>query len=130
MQKLYSLYSMPNKNAATEVGSQFLRIGRVLNVRWVASSFWTVHAVWTSLGALVQHFMDACSDERRSNKEKQMYRGLLDRVQSPEFICDLGLLYDTLHELSVLSKELQACSVTILRAEHVLKCTISVIHSF
>ncbi|XP_056127435.1 E3 SUMO-protein ligase KIAA1586-like [Rhinichthys klamathensis goyatoka] len=136
MHKLYSLYSMSNKNerelkdAAAEVGSQLLRIGRVLDVRWAASSFRTVHAVWTSLGALVQHFKNACSDERRSNTEKQMYRGLLDRVQSPEFICDLGLMYDTLHELSVLSQELQARSITLLRAEHLLKRTIRVIHSF
>lgn len=117
---LHSLYSMQNerelKDAAAEVGSQLLHIGRALDVRWVASSFRTVHAVWTSLGALVQHFKNACSDERRSNKEKQMYRGLLDRVQSPEFLCDLGLMYDTLHELSMLSQELQARSVTLLRA--------------
>ncbi len=136
MHKLHSLYSMSNKNerelkdAAAEVGSQLLHIGRVLDVRWVASSFRTVHAVWTSLGALVQHFNNACSDERRSSKEKQMYRGLLDRVQSPEFLCDLGLMYDTLHELSMLSQELQARSVTLLRAEHLLKRTIRVIHSF
>ncbi len=60
MHKLHSLYSMSNKNerelkdAAAEVGSQLLHIGRVLDVCWVASSFRTVHAVWTSLGALVQ----------------------------------------------------------------------------
>ncbi|XP_039618182.1 E3 SUMO-protein ligase KIAA1586-like [Polypterus senegalus] len=136
MQKLYSLYSASDKNehelkdAAAEVESQLLRIGRVLDVRWVASSFRTVHAVWTSLEALVQHFKSACHDETRSSKEKQMYRGLLDRVQSPEFLCDLGLMYDTLHELSLLSQELQARSVTLLRADHLLKCTLRVIHSF
>lgn len=54
----------------------------------------------------MQHFNNACSDERRSNKEKQMYRGLFGCVQSPEFLCDLGLMYETLHELSVLSNEL------------------------
>ncbi len=74
---------------------------------------------------LCSHFKNACSDERRSNKEKQMYRGLLDRVQSPEFLCDLGLMYDTLHELSMMSQELQARSVTLLRAEHLLKRSIN-----
>ncbi|KAK0142792.1 E3 SUMO-protein ligase KIAA1586 [Merluccius polli] len=138
IQKLYSLYSMSNKNerelinaaAAAEVGSQLLRIGRILDVRWVASSFRTVRAVWTSLGALVQHFKNACCDETRSTKDRQMYRGLLDRVQSPEFICDLGLMYDTLHELSLLSQELQSRSITLLRAEHLLKRSIRVIQSF
>ena len=136
IQKLYSVYSMSNKNerelknAAAEVGSQLLRIGRILDVRWVASSFRTVRAVWTSLGALVQHFKNACCDETRSTKDRQMYRGLLDRVQSPEFICDLGLMYDTLHELSLLSQELQSRSITLLRAEHLLKRSIRVIQSF
>lgn len=125
IQKLYTLYSTSNKNerelanAAAEVGSQLHRIGRILDV--VASRFRTVRAVWSSLGALVQHFKNACCDEMRSTKERQMYRGLLDRVQSPEFICDLELMYDTLHELSLLSQELQSCSVTLLRAEHLLK---------
>ncbi|XP_051575723.1 zinc finger protein 862-like [Myxocyprinus asiaticus] len=36
----------------------------------------------------------------------------------------------TLHELSVLSQELQAHSITLLRAQHLLKRTIRVIHSF
>ncbi len=42
MHKLHSLYSMSNKNerelkdAAAEVGSQLLHIGRVLDVCWVA----------------------------------------------------------------------------------------------
>uniref|UniRef100_A0A3B4U872 HAT C-terminal dimerisation domain-containing protein n=1 Tax=Seriola dumerili TaxID=41447 RepID=A0A3B4U872_SERDU len=123
IQKLYSRYSTSNKNerelinAAAEVGSQLFHIGRILDVRWVASSFRSVRAVWTSLGALV-------------HKGRQMYRGLLDRVQSPEFICDLGLMYDTLHELSLLSQELQSRSITLLRAEHLLKRSIRVIQSF
>lgn len=136
IQKLYSLYSTSNKNeselinAAAEVGSQLLRIGRILDVRWVASSFRTVRAVWTSLEALVQHFKNACCDETRSTKERKMYRGLLDRVQSPEFICDLGLMCDTVHELSLLTHELQSRSITLLRAEHLLKRSIRVIQSF
>ena len=73
---------------------------------------------------------NACCDEMRSTKDRQMYRGLLDRVQSPEFICDLGLMYDTLHELSLLSQELQSRSITLLRAEHLLKRSIRVIQSF
>lgn len=81
----------------------------------MASSFRTVRAVWTSLEALVQHFKNACCDETRSTKERKMYRGLLDRVQSPEFICDLGLMCDTVHELSLLTHELQSCSITLLR---------------
>ncbi|KAK1887604.1 E3 SUMO-protein ligase KIAA1586 [Dissostichus eleginoides] len=45
LEKIHNLYSQSNKNsrelleAAQEVGSQVLKIGRVLSTRWVASSF-------------------------------------------------------------------------------------------
>lgn len=86
MQKLYTLYSASPKNrpalekCAADVGSELLKIGRVLDVRWVASSFRAVKAgiitllclrisplhaliaVWTarrerSLRALLQRFL-------------------------------------------------------------------------
>ncbi len=55
MDKLYSLYSTSPKNTCalwticSELHLQFLKIGRVLGVRWVSSSFRTVKAVWTWL---------------------------------------------------------------------------------
>lgn len=39
-------------------------------------------------------------------------------------------MYDTLHELRLLSQELQSHSITQFRAEHLLKHTIRVIQSF
>ena len=39
-------------------------------------------------------------------------------------------MYDTLHELSVLSQELRSSSITLLRADHLLECLIRVIQSF
>ncbi|KAG5857213.1 hypothetical protein ANANG_G00016810 [Anguilla anguilla] len=103
VEKFHNIYSKSNKNqrelfeSAAEVGTQVLKIGRILDVRWVASSFRTVRAVWTSFTALVRHFEKASNDEHRTSTERQTYRGL----QSPEFLCDLGLMCDTLHELSI-----------------------------
>lgn len=62
----------------------------------------------------VRHFEKASNDDQRNYTERQTYRGLCDRLKSPEFLCDLGLMYDTLHELSIVSEELQAQTMTLL----------------
>ncbi|KAI4828618.1 hypothetical protein KUCAC02_022698 [Chaenocephalus aceratus] len=51
-------------------------------------------------------------------------------MQSKEFLCDLRLMFDALSELANLSQQLQAHSVTLLRADHLLKRTIRVLASF
>lgn len=51
-------------------------------------------------------------------------------MQSKEFLCDLGLMYDALSELANLSQQLQAHSITLLRADQLLKRTIRVLASF
>ncbi len=136
MEKIHNLYSQSNKNsrelleAAQEVGSQVLKISRVLSTRWVASSFRSVKAVWRSYEALNRHFENAAGDQTRNSKERQTYRGLARRMQSKEFLCDLGLMYDALSELANLSQQLQAHSITLLRADQLLKRTIRVLASF
>lgn len=119
LEKIHNLYSQSSKNsrellkAAQEVGSHVQQIGRILNTRWVVSSFRTVKAVWKSYGALNKHFENASVDQTRSAKERQTYKGLAHRLQSTEFLSDLGLMYDALFELSNLSQQLQAQSITL-----------------
>lgn len=72
---------------------------------------------------------NAAADESRPVKARQTYRGMASRLQSKEFLCDLGLMYDALSELSSLSQQLQSQSMTLLRAEHLLKRTICVLTS-
>src|ERR1700731_3693645 len=65
---VYSLYTQSTKNqrelrgVSSELETQILRIGRILDVRWVASSFMTVRAVWVSHAALAAHFKHASED--------------------------------------------------------------------
>ncbi|MBN3325329.1 K1586 ligase, partial [Atractosteus spatula] len=60
--KLYSLYHQSTKNArmlekaAADLTVQILKTGQILNIRWVASSFNTVKAVWKDFPALAHHF--------------------------------------------------------------------------
>ena len=51
-------------------------------------------------------------------------------MQSKEFLCDLGLMYDALSEHANLFQQLQAHSITLLRAEQLLKRTFRVLASF
>lgn len=133
---LYSLYSQSNKNqrelteASHELEANLLRIGRVLDVRWISSSFRTVKAVWTSHKALAHHFQCATNDILRDGIEKKKYSGLLARLASVEFVSDLGLMYDALNELSQLSLELQSRTMTIPRSQVLIKRTIRVLQSF
>lgn len=52
LDKLYTLYSQSPKNshslesACHELGLKFKKVGRILGMRWIASSFNTVRAIW------------------------------------------------------------------------------------
>jgi hypothetical protein len=136
MDAIYCLYSQSPKNqrglsnACQELGQQFLRIGRVLSVRWVASSFRSVRAVWISFDSLNSHFEMASADVTRDARERQKFKGLRSRLFSPEFICDLALMYDILQELSSLSLQLQKRSMTLAKADAEIKRSIRVLLSF
>lgn len=76
MEKFHNLNSHSNKNAqepleaAQEVGSQVLSVGRVLSTERVASSFCSVKAVWRSYEALNRHFENAARDQMRGRLQR------------------------------------------------------------
>jgi len=55
---------------------------------------------------------------------------LKKRLESPEFILDLGIMYDLLQEISMLSNKLQLRRITLTKAEQSIKRTIRIIESF
>jgi len=125
---LYSLYSRSPKTQklveteACELHQQFKKIGRVLSTRWVASSFRTVKAVWNNKEALAAHFHDA-ADRTSPHYDKAFaskYVGLRKKLCSPEFIVDLGLMYDSLEELSLLSEQLQNRNMSLPEADKLI----------
>lgn len=134
LDKLYTIYSQSPKNSRAlecvchELGLKFKKVGRVLGMRWVASSFNTVRAyrLWDSYEALYRHFKTSCEDPNLT----ATFLGLKRKLESPEFLLDLGLMYDILQELSVLSTELQSRITTLPRAEHLIKRTLRIIESF
>ena len=128
--KLYSLYSRSPKNqrelneCSSAVHEQVKKIGRLLDTRWVASSYRTVKSVWCSYESLCKHFETASQDLHRDSTERAMFNGMGKRIQSPEFLIDLVLMFDTLYELSSLSELLQHRGTYIIYANQMIKRTI------
>uniref|UniRef100_A0A3B3BXM0 DUF4371 domain-containing protein n=1 Tax=Oryzias melastigma TaxID=30732 RepID=A0A3B3BXM0_ORYME len=107
LDSLYSLHSQSPKNmrelseCAHNLHITLKRIGRVFSVRWVASSWRAVNAVWQSYSALAQHFQKASEDTSR---------------ERANFLKSLALMVDVLTELKKLSEILQNRKTTIPKA--------------
>lgn len=133
--KLYSLYHASPKNqrelgqCAQEVGQRLLMIGRVLSIRWVASSERSVRAVWQNYRVLHDHFCKAANDTSRDTRDRAKYKGLDDVLTSVAFVSNLGLMYDALTELSDLSRQLQKREMTLPEADGLLSRVIRVFES-
>jgi len=111
---------VPFEKYRTVCLQQLLKIGRVLDVRWVASSFRTVLAVWTSYPALYKHFSDAASDAKVNGKDKAELKGLAAKLSSDVTLMNIAVMCDALEELSELSLSLQAESVSIQKAHRLI----------
>uniref|UniRef100_A0A3P9DDZ8 HAT C-terminal dimerisation domain-containing protein n=1 Tax=Maylandia zebra TaxID=106582 RepID=A0A3P9DDZ8_9CICH len=124
LDQLYSLYHASPKDqrelteSAHNVGQRLLGIGRVLSVRWVASSERTVKAVWENYQALQVHFTS-----------RAKYKGLNDVLTTVSFVVNLGIMYDALTELSDLSRMLQRRDMTLDQADRQLDRQIRVFES-
>ncbi|KAJ4944294.1 hypothetical protein JOQ06_012838 [Pogonophryne albipinna] len=133
--KLYSLFHASPKNqrqlaqCAQAVGQRLLVIGRVLSIRWVASSERSVRAVWENYRVLHDHFTNAANDTSRDSRDRAKYKGLDDVLTSATFVSNLGLMYDALTELSDLSRQLQKREMTLPTADRLLTREIRVFES-
>ncbi|XP_033981881.1 E3 SUMO-protein ligase KIAA1586-like [Trematomus bernacchii] len=127
LDKLYCLYHQSPKNlreldaAVSEVGVCLRKIGRVLGIRWVASSFRTVNAVWTMYAALYHHLTSASVDVNRSSNDRCMYEGLAAKLTSVAFVKNLGLMMDALEELKDLSEALQSRDIRLSQSVNLIK---------
>ncbi|KAJ4946434.1 hypothetical protein JOQ06_024101 [Pogonophryne albipinna] len=128
--KLYSLFHQRQlAQCAQAVGQRLLVIGRVLSIRWVASSERSVRAVWENYRVLHDHFTNAANDTSRDSRDRAKYKGLDDVLTSATFVSNLGLMYDALTELSDLSRQLQKREMTLPTADRLLTREIRVFES-
>ncbi|XP_073693982.1 E3 SUMO-protein ligase KIAA1586-like [Garra rufa] len=133
--KLYSLFHQSHKNArllheaADELNIQMLKIGRVFTIRWVASSFNTIKAVWKSFPALAKHFKTESEESSRPDVERKKYKGLLKHLTNSGFLSDLSCMKDVLRELQVLSLKLQKRETTLVDSSRYIEQTIEVLQA-
>ncbi|XP_065891820.1 E3 SUMO-protein ligase KIAA1586-like [Dysidea avara] len=133
--KLYHTYHTSAKNkkeleeCCQDLTTHFYSIGRVLDTRWVASSFRTVKAVWTVYYPLHCHLIKASKDTSRNSPEQKTFLGLATKLSSAAFVLNLATMYDCLEELSNLSEDLQERKITLPRAQALIYRAIRVFHS-
>lgn len=130
--KLYCLYHTSSKNRreleelCNSLTCVFHTVGRVLDTRWVASSFRTVKSVWDLYTPLHTHLVKASEDPTRGNTERATFKGMATRMATDNFILNLGAMYDSLEELASLSKDLQERNLVITRAHNLVQRQIRV----
>lgn len=124
--KLFATYHASPRNrrelgdCAPELEGRLLKVGKILEVDWVASSVTSVHALWNSYAVLSKHFCDSSMDSKRSETERKKYASLHRMLTSAAFVYNLGVLYDAVTELEDLSQQLQRPDMTIYEADRVL----------
>ena len=104
--------------------SAFYTIGRILDTRWVASSFHTVKVVWDLYVPLYNHLSQASEDKSRSSSERNTFKGMATTMSSINFVLNLGAMYDSLEELASLSKYLQERNIMLPRAHTLVAHTL------
>ena len=130
--KLYCLYHTSSKNQreleeiCNDLACIFHTVGRILDTRWVASSFRTVKVVWDLYAPLHAHLINASEDQLRSSTERATFKGMATRMASDNFVLNLGAIYDSLEELASLSKDLQERNLMLPRAHTLVQRQIRV----
>lgn len=128
MDSIYKLYSQSPKlteeleASAREVSAELLKIGKVLDTRWSASSLRTVKAVWTSFHALAHHFFS-------KKGESSKFKGFYDTLTSEGFVSNLAVMFDALIEISRLSLSLQGRDISMVVAHRLIDQTVKALES-
>lgn len=131
LDKLYSVFSQSPKaqrelkECAAQVHCELLKVGRVLDVRWVASSYRGLLAIWKSYPALYRHSSE--SDSAKDSKHKSMFSGIKAVLASKQFVHNLAVLLDSLECISSLSQALQADKCTLGDAYQKLARTVRIL---
>ena len=129
--KIYSVYSMSPKlqrelkSISSEVDVELKKIGKIFKIRWVASSFRAVKALWNDYPALYAHFQKLSEDPSIKDIERQKYKGLEKTPSTQNFVEDVALLKDCLGQLSVLSETLQERNIDIVEANRHIQWTVN-----
>ena len=90
--KIYCIYHSSPKNkrkleeCCQELSMQFHGVGRMLDTRWVASSFCTIKAVWNLYNHLLCHLTKANEDHTRNSAERNSFQGMASKLTCEAFV--------------------------------------------
>jgi hypothetical protein len=130
MDCLYAYYSRSPKNvraieeASKVLGIECMKIGKIFDVRWLASSYVTVRAVLTSLPALVLQLQKASIDSTGNGKDRAKAQGMVNKLQSWSVLAEIVLTKDVLSVLKDFSLYLQSRSASIVDVKSRLDATV------
>lgn len=130
-EKIYSVYSTSAKHQreivkiSSDLDDEFKKVGRIFTIRWVASSYRAVNALWKSYAVLYQHFLHLSENKMIKANERAMYKGLIKKMTTQEFVEDLALVRDCLAQLSLLSETLQKRKVNCIMASRHIQWTVN-----
>jgi len=77
---------------------------------------------------LYAHFNNSAVDNSLDSKERAQYNGLASKLACSNFLQNLALMCDALQELSDLSEALQAESMNVPKADHLIRRQIFQLH--
>ena len=77
--------------------------------------------MWRNYPAIYKHFQTLST----TSTDKATYKGLVNRMQTTQFVEDLAVLKDCLGQLSVLSESLQKRETTIVKASDYVRWTVN-----
>lgn len=132
---LYGIFSVSPKKqreieeVATTLGCEFRKIGKMFDIRWVASSCSTVKAVMTSYTSLVQFLKNNKCDGCLNPKNKAKYQGLLEKLTTWSFVVELALFRDTLEILKQLSLYFQSQNSDAISVSSEISVCINSLHA-
>lgn len=120
---LYAHFSRSPKNqnqlraVALQLHVNLLKVVRVFDIRWVASSYRSVHAIWKSYASLVEHFEYCSKDASRNGRERAKCNGICQKLKKWIFVAELAIIQDALEVLQSLSLFLQERTASVLTAD-------------
>ena len=90
--KIYSVYSFSSKlqrqlkEIASNLDVELRKIGKVFTIRWAASTYRAVYALWCSFPTLHEHFSILSKDTSLDSFKRATYNGIAKQLATKEFV--------------------------------------------
>lgn len=129
--KIYSVYSYSSKlqrelsEISRDLDLQLKKVGKIFTVRWIASSFRAIKALWNDYPALYSHFKKLSEDKSIKSTDRATYQGIVKKLSTREFVEDVAIVKDCLAQLSLLSEALQRQQTSLVEANRHLQWTLN-----